>query len=75
MRTRAGGSSVWVRRVLPVLVIAALGGCSSLKAPVPEPTFAQVSKLDKTILSRAVDDFYARYVSSADPTSASTENA
>lgn len=75
MRTRNGGSLAWVRRVLPVFVVAALGGCSSLKAPVPEPTFAQVSMADKTVLSRAVDDFYTRYTTSAELTTASPENA
>ncbi len=64
-----------MRRALPVLVVAALGGCSSMKPPLPEPTFAKVSRQDRTVLSRTVDDFYARYESSADPTRASTENA
>lgn len=75
MRTRNGGGSVWARCVPAVFVAAALGGCSSLKAPVPEPTFAQVSMEDKTVLARAVDDFYVRYKASADATTASPQNA
>ncbi|WP_435473818.1 hypothetical protein [Variovorax sp. GB1P17] len=52
-----------------------------MKPPTPEKTFAQVSRLDstsklqKTVLSSATDDFYGRYESSADPTRASPENA
>lgn len=75
MRTRNGGSSVWGHCMLPVVVVAALGGCSLPKAPVPEPTFAQVSMEDKTVLSRAVDDFYTRYKASAELTTASPQNA
>jgi len=66
---------VWARCVPAVFVAAALGGCSSMKAPVPEPTFAQVSMEDKTVLARAVDDFYVRYKASADATTASPQNA